>query len=164
MASAVITALILCLIEITVIVTASPMVKPSLILSFLPEDVRLAAKDHPEPSKGRQLLGCMLLVFFLIAMLGGILFLGIEGIRNGCGFWELTLRFMVMLYINKAFDIVVQDQWLVMTVGFYKKIFPETAECEGWKNRNFNTRNQIVRIVFYPFLCMMTAGIFLLFA
>lgn len=70
---------------------------------------------------------------------------------------------VIMLYIIKAFDIIVQDQWLVMTLGFYKKIFPETADCEGWKNRGFNNKNQLVRIVLYPFLCMMTAGMFVLF-
>ena len=62
-----------------------------------------------------------------------------------------------------AKDIVVQDQWLVMTVGYFKKIFPETAECAGWKDRGFNNKNQIIRIILYPFLCMLTAGIFMLF-
>lgn len=96
-------------------------------------------------------------------MIGGIICVGMDGIRNGCGFWKLTLRFMVVLYINKAFDILVQNQWLVMTVGFYKRIFPETADCEGWKNRGFNNKKQLVRIITYPFLYMMTAGIFMLF-
>lgn len=53
----------------------------------------------------------------------------------------------LMLYIMKAFDIIVQDQWLVMTAGYFKKLFPETAECEGWKNRGFNNKAQIVRII-----------------
>jgi hypothetical protein len=75
----------------------------------------------------------------------------------------IPLRFIVLLYVMKIFDIIVQDQWLVMTVGYFKKIFPETAECEGWKNRGFNNRNQIIRIILYPFLCMLTAGIFMLF-
>lgn len=86
-----------------------------------------------------------------------------DGIRSDIGYLQLTLRFIVLLYVMKIFDIVVQDQWLVMTVGYFKKIFPETAECEGWKNRGFNTRNQIIRIILYPFLCMLTAGIFMLF-
>lgn len=34
----------------------------------------------------------------------------------------------------------MQDQWLVMTVGYFKKIYPETSECEGWKDRGFNNR------------------------
>ncbi len=83
--------------------------------------------------------------------------------QNDIGFWQLILRFIVMLYVMKIFDIVVQDQWLVMTVGYFKKIFPETAECEGWKNRGFNNRKQIIRIILYPFLSMLTAGIFMLF-
>ena len=122
-------ALILCIIEILVIVIASPMAKPSIVLRFLPEDVRLAAANHPEPPKGKQ----------------------------------MTLRFVVFLYVMKAFDILVQDQWLVLTIGYFKKLYPETAECEGWKDRGFNNKNQIIRIVTYPILCMITAGIFMLF-
>ena len=97
-------------------------------------------------------------------MLYGIIYLGIDGIRNGYGFLKLTVRFVVLLYVMKAFDIIVQDQWLVMTVGYFKKIFPETAECEGWKDRGFNNRNQIIRIIAYPFLSMITAGLFMLFS
>lgn len=95
--------------------------KPSFLLSFLPEDVRIAAKDHPEPPKSKQILAYLIFAIFMIAMIGGIILVGMDGIQSGCGFWKLTLRFMVVLYINKAFDILVQDQWLVMTVGFYKK-------------------------------------------
>ena len=43
MIKAIIVALILCLIEILVIVIASPMAKSSVVLRFLPEDVRKAA-------------------------------------------------------------------------------------------------------------------------
>lgn len=158
----VIVALVLCLLEITALVVASPMMKPAFLLQFLPEDVQLAAKDHPEPPKSKQMLAALIFAVFILAMLGGIIFVGLDGIRSGCGFWALTLRFMVLLYINKAFDILIQDQWLVMTVGFYKKLFPETADCEGWKNRGFNNKKQLVRLIAYPFLCMLTAGIFVL--
>lgn len=155
-------AFVLCLIEFIVIVIASPLAKPSLVLRFLPEDVREAAKNHPEPAKWKQLIAHFLLVVFLLSMLGGIIWLGIDGIRSGYGFWKLTLRFIVLLYVMKVFDIVVQDQWLVMTLGYFKKIFPETTDCTGWKNRSFNNKNQIVRIIAYPFLSMFLAGVFIL--
>ncbi len=157
----IIIALVLCLIEFLVIVIASPFAKPSLVLRFLPEDVRLAAKNHPEPAKWKQMIAHFLLSVFLLSMLGGIIWLGIDGINSGFGFWKLTLRFIVLLYVMKVFDILVQDQWLVITLGYFKKIFPETANCEGWKNRGFNNKNQIIRIVSYPFFCMITAGIFI---
>ena len=163
MFKAVFIALILCLIEIFVIVVASPMAKSSVVLRFLPADVREAAKNHVDPPKHKQMIAHCLLAFFLISMLVGIIYIGVDGIRNNLGYLQLTLRFIVLLYVMKAFDIIVQDQWLFMTVGYFKKIFPETSECEGWKNRGFNNKNQIIRIVAYPFLCLLTAGIFMLF-
>ena len=53
MIKTVIVALVICLIEFIVIVSASPMAKPSLVLRFLPEDVRIAGKDHLVPPFGR---------------------------------------------------------------------------------------------------------------
>ena len=160
MLTTLITSLILCAVEFLTIVLASPMAKPSLILHFLPEDIRAAAKDHPEPPKWKQMIAHILLAFFLLAFLGGIVFLGVDGLKHGYGFWKLTLCFILALYIIKLFDIVVQDQWLVMTSGFFQRIFPETKDCAGWRNRGFNNRNQLVRIVTYPFLCMLTAVLF----
>ncbi len=163
MIKAIIVALILCIIEILVIVIASPMAKSSVVLRFLPEDVREASKDHVDPPKHKQMTAHCLLAFFLLAMFAGIIYIGLDGVQSGIGYRSLTFRFIVMLYVMKIFDIVVQDQWLVMTVGYFKKLFPETADCAGWKNRGFNNKNQIIRIILYPFLCMLTAGIFMLF-
>ena len=161
MLTTLITALILCAVEFMTIVIASPMAKPELVLRFLPEDIREAAKDHPAPPRSRQMLAHILLGIFLLSFLVGIIFLGADGLRHGYGFWRLTLRFVAALYIIKLFDIVVQDQWLVMTSGFFQRIFPETKDCAGWHDRGFNNKNQLVRIAAYPFLCMLTAAIFL---
>ncbi len=158
----IITALLLCLMEFVVVLAASPMAKPSLVLRFLPADVREAAKDHPEPPMYKQMAAHILFGIFILSMLAGILYIGIDGVKSGCGFPALTGRFILMLYIMKAYDIIVQDQWLVLTVGYFKKLFPETADCAGWKDRGFNNKNQIIRIILYPFLSMLTAGLFIL--
>lgn len=163
MVQTIVVSLIMCLVEFLVIVIASPMANPVVVLRFLPEDVREAAKDHPAPPKYKQIIAHILLAIFLIAMFVGIIYVGINGIKSHVGYWKLAARFIVMLYVMKAFDIIVQDQWLVMTVGYFKKIFPETVECAGWKDRGFNNKNQIIRIVLYPFLAMITAGVFILF-
>jgi hypothetical protein len=57
MIKTIIVALVLCLIEFLVIVIASPFAKSSFVLHFLPEDVRFA-------------------------VLGGIIWLGIDGIKT----------------------------------------------------------------------------------
>ena len=153
-------ALIMALIEFAVIIVASPLAKPSLVLRFLPEDIRAAAAGHPEPPKYKQYIAHLLLAVFCSVYLGGIIWLGLDGLRSGYGFLKLWLRFLTAFYIVKAFDIIVQDQWLVMTSGFYKKLFPETAGCEGWKNRGWNTKNQLIRLIVFPFLSLIPAGIF----
>lgn len=163
MIKTIIVSLLMCLTEFLVIVTASPLAKPSLVLRFLPEDIREAAKDHPEPSRAKQFVAYGLFLIFATAYIGGTVYLGIDGLKSGYGFRKLWLRFLISLYIIKAFDIIVQDQWLVMTSGFYKKLFPETADCEGWKNRGWNNKNQIMRLILFPFACLITAGIFMLF-
>ena len=161
MRTTIITSLVLCAVEFLTIVLAGPMARPILVLRFLPEDIRAAAKDHPDPPKWKQMIAHILLGMFLLTFIGGILFLGFDGLKHGYGFWKLTLRFIITLYIVKLFDIVVQDQWLVMTAGFFQRIFPETKDCAGWHDRGFNNQNQLVRIVTYPFLCMLTAALFL---
>ena len=90
MLEVVLVALGLCLLEMGVIVMASPLAKPALVLRFLPEDVRLAAQGHPEPPLWKQLIAHAHLAGLLVAMLAGVFYVGREGLRDGCGFWGLT--------------------------------------------------------------------------
>lgn len=101
MIKTVLIALILCVIEILVIVVASPMAKSTVLLRFLPEDVRKAAKDHIDPPKRKQMIAHSLLAFFIISMLSGIIYIGVDGIKNDSGYLQLTLRFIVLLYVMK---------------------------------------------------------------
>ena len=160
MLTEILTAAIICITEFAVIVIASPMAKPSLVLRFLPEDVREVAKNHPEPPLYQQMIAHCLLAVFLLVFLGAIVFLGIDGIRKGYGFWQLSGRFLFVLYLCKLFDILVQDQWLVLRYGYYKKLYPETENCAGWQDRSFNKAEQTKRIVIYPFLCLLLAAAF----
>ena len=159
----IVTAICLCVVEFIVIILAAPMAKPGIILGFLPEDIREKAKNHPEPPKYKQIIAYILFIIFITSFIGAIVCLGIDGLKNGYDYWRLAGRFLLVLYINKAFDILVQDQWRVMSTDYFKKIFPETADCDGWHDRGFNNKNQLKRIFGYPFMCLITAGIFMIF-
>ena len=54
MSTTLLVSLVLALTELAVIVIASPLARPSLVLRFLPEDIREAAKDHPALPKWKQ--------------------------------------------------------------------------------------------------------------
>ena len=133
-----------------------------VLMSFLPQDIREAAKAHPDPSFGKQMIGYLITVLAAAGYAGVLFFLGADGIRYGCGFWLLFGRFMLFMYGYKLFDILVQDQYIVITRKYYVQFYPETKECKSWDNRGFNTKNQLIRLIAFPFVCALFAWITLI--
>ena len=64
-----------------------------------------------------------------------------------------------MTYGYKVFDILVQDQYIVVRKKYFVRFFPETAGCTAWDDRSFNKKNQLKRIISIPFFCAFMAWI-----
>ncbi len=128
-------------------------------MSFLPGDVREAAKDHPDPPAGRRFAGYLLTAAAAGIYLAALRFLGADGLRHGYGFWLLFGRYMLFFYGYKLFDILVQDQYIVITRQYYVRFYPETKNCKSWSNRSFNTKNQLIRLIAFPFAAALLAWI-----
>ena len=133
--------------------------KTKLVMRFLPKDIQAAAQEHPDPAPGRLLIGYLLTLVTFFVFVGGYVFLGADGLRRGCGFWALWGRFMVALYGYKLFDILVQDQYIIITRQYFVKFYPETKNCLSWHDRSFNTKNQLIRLIAFPFAAMLMAAI-----
>ena len=73
---------------------------------------------------------------------------------GGCGG-----RYMIALYGYKLFDILVEDQYIVITRQYYVSFYPKTKDCPGWRDRSFNTKNQLIRLAAFPFVSALLAGI-----
>ena len=71
-------------------------------------------------------------------------------------------RYMLFLYGYKLFDILVQDQYIVITKKYFVKFYPETKDCRSWDDRSFNTKNQLIRLAAFPFVCALMAWITLI--
>ena len=76
-----------------------------------------------------------------------------DGIRNDFGFWQFFIRFLIMSYLLKAFDIIAFDWYLLTKSRFFQHYYPETERCEGYHSFGFNRKEQLTRIILYPFLC-----------
>ena len=130
---------------------------PKLVLRFLPKDIYEAGMDHPAPSRKKQLLGHVLtlifLGYFILIMKKNADEIRQENVDLG----EAFKRLMVFLYVEKAFDIIVLDQFLCMTSGWYQRFYPETKDCAGWHNRGWNNRQQAARLLLYPIVCAVQA-------
>ena len=151
-----------CLLSLAFILIIPHFAATKVLMRFLPQDIREAAKAHPDPSLGRQIIGYLMTALAAAAYVGLLFFLGADGIRRGYGFWLLFGRYMLFMYGYKLFDILVQDQYIVITRKYYVKFYPETKGCKSWDDRSFNTKNQMIRLIAFPFVCALTAWITLI--
>ena len=151
-----------CLLSLAFILIIPHFAATRLIMSFMPQDIRDAAKDHPDPPVGKRIFGYLLTVLALAGYIGLICFLGADGIRRGYGFWLLSGRYMLFMYGYKLFDILVQDQYIVITKKYFVQFYPETRDCRSWDDRSFNTKNQLIRLSVFPFVCAMMAWVTLI--
>ena len=147
--------LALCLILFAAVV----LIQDKRLFTTAPKDIQAAAKEHPEPFRGAHIIGWKLAVISLLLMISAFLYGGYDGIKNGFSFWQLFFRFLLMLYLWKAFDIICLD-WLLLTKShFFQHFYPETEGCEGYHQFGFNRKGQITRIVLFPFIAALMAGI-----
>jgi hypothetical protein len=110
-----------------------------------------------ERFRGAHALGWGLAIISFLVMIGAFVYGGYDGVMNGFGFRQYWLRFAVMLYLWKAFDIVCLD-WLLLTkTHFFQHFYPETVGCTGYHQFGFNRKGQLIRLAVFPFVSAMMA-------
>jgi len=45
------------------------------------------------------------------------------------------------------------------TRKYYVQFYPETKDCKSWNDRSFNTKNQSIRLIAFPFVAALLAWI-----
>ena len=133
------------------LLAAVALIQDRRFFTTAPKDIQAAAIDHPERFPGAHALGWKLAIISLLAMVGAFVYGGWDGVKNGFSFWQHWLRFAVMLYLWKAFDIVCLD-WLLLTKShFFQHFYPETSGCAGYHQFGFNRKEQLIRLAAFPF-------------
>ena len=118
--------------------------------SSAPQKVKdVVPESRPERFRGQHAAG-WLMIAIAFAMMGGALALGaLDGIRNGFGFREFALRFMTMLLLLKAFDILFFDWFLLCNAGlnFFPHYYPETKDVLGRYLFGYNMKTHIIHVI-----------------
>ena len=146
-----------CALSLFFVLVIPPLAPTKLFMRFLPQDIREAAKDHPDPPQARRVLGYLLTAVFAVAYMGGLVLIGADALLSGCGFWRIFGRYLLFFYGYKVFDILVQNQYIVIKKKYFLRFFPETKDCKSWDDRGFNKRNQLKRLIAFPFVCALMA-------
>ncbi len=146
-----------CVLSLFFVIVIPPLAPTKLFMRFLPQDIRDAAKDHPDPPKERRIIGYLLTAVVAISYVGGIVLIGADALRHGCSFGQIFGLYLLFMYGYKVFDILVQDQYIFIKKKYFLRFFPETKDCKSWNNRNFNKSNQWKRLITFPFVCALMA-------
>jgi len=150
-------ALVFILAVCVLLYAAVGLIQNNKLFTTAPKDIQAAAAEHPERFRGAHALGWKLAVLSLLTMVGVFVYGGYDGVRQGFSFWQHWLRFVVILYLWKAFDIVCLD-WLLLTKShFFQHFYPETEGCEGYRQFGFNRKEQLIRLAVFPFAAALLA-------
>ena len=141
------------------IFAAVALVQDKRLFTSAPKDIQAAITEHKERFPGARLLGWTLLVIAVLAFPGAFLYGALDGLQRGYGFWQFFARFLTMLYLLKAFDIIFLDWFLLTKAHFYQHYFPETEGCAGYHQFGFNRKQQIGKLVLFPFIALLPAWI-----
>lgn len=133
------------------IFAAVAFIQDKRLFTTAPKDIQDAIREHKECFPGASVTGWILLVIAVMMFPAAFVYGAWDGIRHGFSFWEFAGRFLTMLYLMKAFDIIFLDWFLLTKSHFYQHYYPETEGCAGYRQFGFNRKEQLVQIIIFPF-------------
>lgn len=145
------------------IFVAVALVQDRRLFKSAPKDIQAAALEHEEPFHGARAIGWVLLIITMLIFLAAFLYGAWDGLQYGFTFWQFVGRFLTMLYLLKAFDFIFLDWFLLTKSHFFQYYYPETEGCAGYHQFGFNRKEQLVRIIIFPFVALFAAWLCTLF-
>lgn len=145
------------------IFAAVALIQDKRMFTSAPKDIQEAI--HPRTEQrfpGAHALGWLLLVVAAALILGPLVAAGWDGMHRGYGYWQLFGRYLTMLLLVKAFDILFLDWFLLCHSHFYQRYYPETEGCAGFSSFGFNAKSHVVQTVLFVPLSLGLAGVCML--
>ena len=123
------------------------------------ENLVLIPDRKEERFRGAHVLGWSLGVLAVLLVLGAIVFAAWDGIKNGFGFPEFFVRFLVMLYLTELYDIFFFDWVLLCNSDFFAHFYPEVKGAVGPQQFGYNKKTHILHFVMDLPICAVLAWI-----
>lgn len=141
------------------ILAAVAFIQDKRMFTSAPKDIQEAIRPRTEERfPGAHAIGWVLLVVAVALLLVPLVVGGLDGRAQGWGFWQLFGRFLAMLLLVKAFDVLFLDLFLLCHSHFYQHYYPETEGCAGFHSFGFNARSHVVQaLLFVPVSAVLAA-------
>lgn len=121
-----------------------------------PKELQDLIPEHiPERFHGAHILGWILMIFSIVLLLTAVMYAGYDGVHNHFTFLQLFIRYLVMFFLLKVFDIVFFDLYLLCNSGFYPQVNGHT----DMHLFGFNAKSHIIKTLVCIPLSLLLAWI-----
>ena len=140
--------ILLCLM----ILTATVFMPYRGLAKNFPKDVQKALQPRLDEidrlPKAPRIFGGILIIAMFLLFLAVFIIGGIDGINHSFTFGQHLLRFLMIAFGVKAFDMIALDYFLLTKTNFFPRFFPETQGCAGWQQFGYNRKQHLRQSVF----------------
>ncbi len=158
-------AFVFCLAANLVMISAVAFIQNEKFFSSAPKEAQELIKPREkELFNGARALGWFLFLFSVLMILSTGVVAIWDGFRNGFGFWQFFLRFVLIFTIYKLYDMTVFDCFLLLKSHFFQYFYPEAASAMEGRRYGFNIKSQLLKLfVIFPAASALAAWICTLF-
>ena len=114
---------------------------------------------------GQSLVGWILAIIAILFMGSSIIVGAVDGVQNNFTYIQFFIRFLMILLLLKAFDIVFFDWILSCNRGFsfFEHYYPEMVDKLSPKLFGYNKKEHIIQVLFMIIGSLVIAWICTLF-
>ena len=154
-------AIVFCGAITLLLISAVAFVQDIRLFSSAPKEAQEVLKPRTkELFRGARVMGWVMMIISALIILGiGIAAIW-DGIRSGYSFTQFFLRFVIILTIYKAYDMIFFDWFLLCRFHFFQYYYPEVESVFNGRRYGFNIKSQLLKlIVIFPAISALAAWI-----
>ena len=158
-------AIIFCGAITLLLIAAVAFVQDKKFFSSAPKEaLEVFVPRNRELFYGARAMGWALMILSALMITGVFVVAVWDGFRNGYSFLQFFLRFVLILTIYKAYDMIFFDWFLLCRFHFFQHYYPEVESVYNGRKYGFNIKSQLLKLfVIFPAVSALSAWICTLF-
>ena len=158
-------AIILCGAITLLLISAVAFIQDRKFFSSAPKEaLEILIPREKELFYGARSMGWVLLILAVLMILGvGVISIW-DGFKSGYSFIQFFLRFVLIVTIYKAYDMIFFDWFLLCKFHFFQHYYPEVESVYSGRKYGYNLKSQLLKLlVIFPAASALAAWICTLF-
>ncbi len=154
-------AIVICAAVTIMLISAIAFIQDIRFFSSAPKEALQVLKPrNNELFRGARAMGWVLMIISILMILGVIAVSIWDGFRNDFTFKEFFLRFILILTIYKAYDMIFFDWFILCRFHFFQYYYPETESALNGRKYGFNLKSQLLKLlIIFPAVSALAAWI-----